>query len=126
MISPYVYPLIKIKSYKPNNDEVFNKVIEVVCNYFQIKSGDIIRPTRKREICDARHLAIYITLKNSTFTLNDLSQRFGGRDHTTMIHSRDKIQGQLNSKNDNNFKTHFENIMEVVNLFVNKKIPLYD
>ncbi|MBQ7308016.1 MAG: chromosomal replication initiator protein DnaA [Clostridia bacterium] len=71
------------------------KIIDVVCEYSNIAKADIIGKKKTKEIADTRQVAIYLICDMLDLPLVNIGKIFGGRDHTTIIHSRDKISDQL-------------------------------
>lgn len=71
------------------------KIIEVVCEYSNVSKADIIGKKKTKEIADTRQVAIYLICDMLDMPLVNIGKIFGGRDHTTIIHSRDKITDQL-------------------------------
>ncbi len=72
-----------------------NKIIAAVSEYFRIPENDIIGKKKNKEIVEARMIAIYLVYDLLNMPLINIGQVFGGRDHTTIIYSRDKILNQL-------------------------------
>ena len=75
-------------------DEIQNKV----SNYYNIKIEDIISSRRIRSFARPRQVAMYLSKKLTTRSLPEIGRKFGGRDHTTVIHAIKKIE-QLKSEN---------------------------
>lgn len=82
------------------------KIISVVSDYFRIPTADIVGKKKNKEIVEARMIAIYLVYDLLNLPLINIGQIFGGRDHTTIIYSRDKILASLgaNGKNDKYIK----------------------
>ena len=70
-------------------------IIDTVANYFGVSKAEIIGKKKKKEIVEARMVAVYMVNEALSLPLVSIGQMFGGRDHTTVIHSRDKISEQL-------------------------------
>jgi len=67
------------------------QIINAVCDYFNITKNDIIGKKRNKEIVEPRMVAIYMVEEMLELPLVSIGQLFGGRDHTTIMHARDKI-----------------------------------
>jgi len=67
------------------------QIIDAVCNYFNITKADIVGKKRNKEIVEPRMIAIYMIEEMLELPLVSIGQIFGGRDHTTIMHARDKI-----------------------------------
>ena len=78
-----------------------NKVItaedikEVVSQYFNITSQDMETKKRSQDISTPRQIAIYLIRTLTDYSLPMIGRFFGGRDHSTIIHSYEKIKKEL-------------------------------
>ena len=63
-------------------EEIQRKVSE----HFNIRLSDMIGPKRTRTIARPRQVAMYLAKQITTRSLPDIGRRFGGRDHTTIMH----------------------------------------
>lgn len=70
-------------------------IIDKVCNYFNISKNDIIGKKKSKEIVEPRMIAVYLVSELLDVPLIAIGKHFGGRDHTTIIHARDKITQQV-------------------------------
>ncbi len=77
------------------NDLTADKVIDVVCDYFNISKEDITGKKKSKEIVEPRMIAIYLISELLSLPLVNIGKIFGGRDHTTIMHSRDKISQDI-------------------------------
>ena len=68
------------------------KVISVVCDYFNLNLKDLTGPKRQKELILPRHMLMYILSEEMGQTVEKIGQLLGGRDHTTVMHGRDKIK----------------------------------
>ena len=69
------------------------KIVEVTCNYFGVKMQDVCGKKKTKELVEPRQMAMYlITVILPEIPLATIGQFFSGRDHTTVIHARDKMQ----------------------------------
>ncbi len=62
-------------------------VMQTVSDYYGLTLNDLIGPTRKREITVPRQIAMYLTREMTGMSLPQIGSVFGGRDHTTVMHS---------------------------------------
>ncbi|HOV89241.1 MAG TPA: chromosomal replication initiator protein DnaA [Syntrophorhabdaceae bacterium] len=83
-------------------------IIKEVSLYFNIKSSDIKSNKRTKSIMLSRQVAIYLARKLTNSSLVDIGNKFGGKDHSTIIHSIKKIEEELKWKSD--LKTIVEKI----------------
>lgn len=77
------------------NELTADKVIDVVCDYFNISKEDITGKKKSKEIVEPRMIAIYLISELLSLPLVNIGKIFGGRDHTTIMHSRDKISQDM-------------------------------
>ncbi|MDD2445565.1 MAG: chromosomal replication initiator protein DnaA [Clostridia bacterium] len=73
-------------------------IMDKVCDYFDISKADIVGKKRSKEIVEPRMIAIYLVSELMDVPLISIGKHFGGRDHTTIIHARDKITDQVKFK----------------------------
>ncbi len=92
-----------------NIDKIFNAVIQ----YYNVSKEELIGKKRTKEIAEARMICVYLITEMLTMPLMAIGSYFGGRDHTTIMHSRDKISNQL--KIDLKLKTQIKDLKALVN-----------
>ncbi len=68
---------------------------ETVANYFHLKPEDLQSSKRTRNIAYPRQIAMYLCRKLTDLSLPKIGEKFGGRDHTTIIHGFEKISREL-------------------------------
>ncbi len=72
-----------------------DQIIKAVCDYFDITKDDITGKKKNKEIVEPRMIAIYMISEMLELPLVTIGKIFGGRDHTTIMHSRDKISSEI-------------------------------
>jgi len=75
-----------------------DSIIKEVTSYFSIKVADIRSSKRVRSVIIPRQIAIYLTRKLTDLSLVSIGERFGGKDHATIIHSIRKIEEEMQVK----------------------------
>jgi chromosomal replication initiator protein len=65
---------------------------KVVAEYFSLSANDLKSKKRTQNIVFPRQLAMYIVREITEFSTTEIGQVFGGRDHTTVMYSCDKIE----------------------------------
>jgi chromosomal replication initiator protein len=60
-----------------------------------LQQGDLVSPRRNRRLVYARQVAMYLCRELTDHSLPAIAQRFGGRDHTTVLHAHRKIKREL-------------------------------
>ncbi|MDD4106930.1 MAG: chromosomal replication initiator protein DnaA [Candidatus Shapirobacteria bacterium] len=79
-----------LKNY--NNSKINPKhIISSCAKNFNIKTGDLTGKSRKKELVEARHITAYLLLTEGNLPLEEVGRLLGGRDHTSIMHARDKI-----------------------------------
>jgi len=81
-----------------NKEITIDKIIKEVSSFYSIKISDIRSEKRVRSIMLPRQVAIYLSRKLTDSSLAGIGERFGGKDHATIIHSIKKIEEELNTK----------------------------
>ncbi len=75
-----------------NNDISIDMIIKETANYFGIKDYDIKGKSRNKNISLARHISIYLADDLTPYSLSEIGKAMSGRDHTTVMHSINKIK----------------------------------
>lgn len=63
-----------------------------VAKYYGIRLQDMVSHRRPREIAHPRQVAMYLSERLTPHSLPAIGRRFGGRDHTTVIHAMKAVQ----------------------------------
>jgi len=71
------------------------RIQRVVADYYQISVEDIKSKKRHASIAYPRQIAMYLTRKLTDESFPKIGIEFGGRDHSTVIHSVDKIEMEI-------------------------------
>jgi len=74
-----------------------DRVIECVCRYYNISKEDLTGKKKTREIAEPRQICMYLVNEIVGLPLARVGESFGGRDHTTVMHARNKVLGLLQS-----------------------------
>ena len=77
-----------------------DKIITAVCHYFKQTKEDLLGKSKKADIVKARQICAYLLCDMMSLPLDFIGKTLGGRDHTTIIYARDKMEKlkQLNEK----------------------------
>lgn len=68
-----------------------SSIIKAVCTYYHITEEDLLGRKKNREIAEPRQICTYLMTEMMSLPLVAVGQALGGRDHTTVIHARDKV-----------------------------------
>jgi chromosomal replication initiator protein len=86
--------LIK-NSTRPRKSLAVSDVVDKVARYFDIDPASIYEKTRRKEVVKPRQLIMYILREDFQVSYPAIGQKLGGRDHTTVIHSCEKIKREV-------------------------------
>ena len=67
-------------------------ITKVVCEYFGVEENKLREKNRKKEVVLARQVAMYLSKQLTKSSLKTIGLHFGGRDHSTVIHSQTSIE----------------------------------
>lgn len=94
-----VRQLIK-NSTRPRKSLAIAEIVDKVARFYEIDAGDIYEKTRRKEIIKPRQLIMYILREDFHVSYPAIGQKLGGRDHTTVIHSCEKIKTGLKTSSE--------------------------
>jgi hypothetical protein len=84
------------------------KIQRTVCQHYNIRKNDLLSSRRKASVVHPRQVGMYLTKLLTTRSFPDIGRRFGGKDHTTVLHAVRRIETKI--------KTDFELASEVAHL----------
>jgi chromosomal replication initiator protein len=70
-------------------------VIRKVAEFYDIEEDSIYEKTRRKEVVRPRQIIMYILREDFSVSFPSIGQKLGGRDHTTVIHSCEKVRNEL-------------------------------
>ncbi len=73
-----------------------SKIISVVAEHFGLSVDELTGPGRTRAVTGPRQIAMYLACQMTDETLPQVAKRFG-RDHSTVVHARNKVERQIRS-----------------------------
>ncbi|HEX9265529.1 MAG TPA: chromosomal replication initiator protein DnaA [Candidatus Binatia bacterium] len=91
---------------------------KTTCEYFNIKIGDLKAKRRTQNIALPRQVAMYLCRKHTETSFPAIGDKFGGRDHSTVIHASKTVERKI--KEDPNMQTTVEKLER--NLNIRKKL----
>jgi len=80
---------------KPKKIVSVKDIIKIVAGFYNIDEESIYEKTRRKEVVKPRQLTMYILREDFNISYPSIGQKLGGRDHTTVIHSCEKIKNDL-------------------------------
>ncbi|MCC2630982.1 MAG: dnaA, partial [Candidatus Paceibacter sp.] len=80
---------------KPKKAVSVKDIIKTIADFYNIDESSIYEKTRRKEVVRPRQLIMYILREEFDVSYPSIGQKLGGRDHTTVIHSCEKIKNEL-------------------------------
>ena len=68
-----------------------DKIIGSVCSFYKISKENLLGKSKKKELVLPRQICAYLMCEIMNIPLVSIGETLGGRDHTTVIHSREKV-----------------------------------
>jgi len=94
------------------NDITIDKVQKVVCDYFNTTRDDLLSKTRKRQIVQARQIAMYMSRTLINCSLSTIGAEIGGKDHATVLHACSTVNDLMAT--DKTFKQYVTDIEKIL------------
>ncbi len=82
---------------KPHRGVSVDEVVRRIAQYYEIAEKSIYEKTRKKEVVKPRQIIMYILREEFNVSYPSIGEKLGGRDHTTVIHSCEKIKEEVKS-----------------------------
>jgi chromosomal replication initiator protein len=73
-------------------------IVTVAAEYFDVTPDEIKSANRSRPLVTARQIAMYLCRELTDLSLPQIGSRFGGRDHSTVVHANNKIREQMKER----------------------------
>ena len=70
-------------------------ILKVVCKHFDLEPSAIHTKSRKREVVQARQIAMYLAKNHTDFSTSKIGKFIGNKDHATELHACKTVKGQL-------------------------------
>ena len=105
-----LHDLLKVNERKVSVEDIQKKVAE----YFNIRFNDMISVRRSRVVARPRQVAMYLSKNYTPKSLPEIGRKFGGRDHTTVMHAIKKVQELC--KIDPSFAEHIKVLKKTLEL----------
>lgn len=80
---------------RPKKSVAIKDVVKVVSEHYNLDEASIYDKTRRKEIVRARQVVMYILREDFNISYPAIGQKLGGKDHTTVIHSYEKIKNDM-------------------------------
>lgn len=79
-------------------EDVFNDIIDICATHFGTTREMVLSPIRQTREVDARQSAMFIARRLTGRSYPEIGRRFGGRDHTTVLHADRKISALIENE----------------------------
>ncbi len=86
------------------------KVINEVAHIYNVTPEDILSQKRSSPVSTARQVAIYVVRKTTNLSYTAIGQRFGGRDHSTIVYAIDKVRSII--KKDPSYRATIDDLVK--------------
>ncbi len=92
----FVAEMIDKKEKRKPKELSLDRIQKVVAEHFKISPDSVKSKSKTYEVATARQIAMYIARHYTIYSLKTIGEFFGGRDHSTVIHSINKISDSFN------------------------------
>lgn len=99
---------------KSRNPTTHKKIIKTVADFYEISEKDLLSKNRKKQVVLPRQIAMFLIRQEMNSSYPFIGERFGGKDHTTVIHACEKISREI--KQNNNFEEELNFIKQQIYL----------
>ena len=90
------------------------EVVKRIAEYYDVNEKSIYEKTRKKEVVKPRQIIMYILREEFSISYPSIGEKIGGRDHTTVIHSCEKIKEEM--KHDTKLEQEIEHLCSLVHV----------
>lgn len=73
----------------------YKEVVKIISDFYKIEEESIYEKTRRKEVIKPRQVIMYILREDFSISYPSIGEKLGGRDHTTVIHSCEKIKKEI-------------------------------
>jgi chromosomal replication initiator protein len=80
---------------KPSRGISIEEVVRRISQYYEVPEKSIYEKTRKKEVVKPRQIIMYVLREEFNASYPSIGEKLGGRDHTTVIHSCEKIKEEI-------------------------------
>jgi chromosomal replication initiator protein len=80
---------------RPKKMVSVKEVVKVVSDFYNINEEEIYNKTRRKEVVRPRQMIMYLLREDFGISFPSIGEKLGGRDHTTVIHSYEKVKENL-------------------------------
>ncbi|WP_199248955.1 chromosomal replication initiator protein DnaA [[Phormidium] sp. ETS-05] len=107
----------------PQFDTTPEAVMALVVETFGISIEDLKSNSRRREISQARQIGMYLMRQHTDLSLPKIGEEFGGKDHTTVLYSCEKVAGR--NQSDPEFAQHLRQLEDALKARNPDRFPIH-
>ncbi len=89
-----------------------DNIQKTVADYYKIRVADLLSKRRNRSVARPRQVAMTLSKELTNYSLPEIGDAFGGRDHTTVLHACNKIHELRES--DNRIREDYSNLLRTL------------
>jgi len=108
-----VKTLIK-NNVKPRKHLALEEIVKIIAGFYTIEPEKIYEKTRKKEIVYVRQIVMYVLREYFNISYPAIGKEIGGRDHTTVIHSYERVVENL--KEDPNLQQEIDQLRSTLDV----------
>jgi chromosomal replication initiator protein len=97
---------------KPSRGVSVEEIVRRIAQYYEVAEKSIYEKTRKKEVVKPRQIIMYMLREEFNVSYPSIGEKLGGRDHTTVIHSCEKIKEEI--KTNNALESELEHIRTLI------------
>ena len=75
-------------------------ILRIVSRHYKVPRNELLSSRRSRDVVRPRQIAMYLAKSLTSRSLPEIGRRFGGRDHTTVLHSVRKVEQMMKDDGD--------------------------
>ncbi len=95
-----------------NKELTVDEILKKVCSHFNVKISDVKSSRRHKAIVLPRQIAMYLSRQLTSSSYPEIGEKFGGKDHSTIIHAINKIEKLL--EEDYNLRNTLESLKKLL------------
>lgn len=95
-----------------DREQAIARIQRTVAQHFHIPLIEMVSARRSRQVARPRQIAMYLAKETTPKSLPDIGRRFGGRDHTTVIHAIHKVTSLMAA--DSAFRLEVESLKAAI------------
>lgn len=87
--------IVSVHAAAPKKFVSARKIIKAVSDFYDMTEADLLHRSRKKDVVKPRQIAMYLMREEMKSSFPSIGEKFGGRDHTTAIHSCEKVGKEI-------------------------------